>query len=80
MTEKQLKKFIKLRNKSQFDSNFAFISDCDLAGFEYKELGQANHLPHAPKIGDRYYDFYWDTPFGILVEHSGNLRLFKRQA
>lgn len=78
MTEEQLRKFIKIRNKSEFDTNFAFMSDCDLAGFECKELGQAVHLPHAEKIGDRYFSFYWITPFGILVEHFGQLRLFKK--
>lgn len=78
MTLKQLENFIKLRNKSEFDSNLSFMFDCDRAGFECKELGQAIHLPHAQKIGDRYWSFYWDTPFGILVEHFGKMRLFKR--
>lgn len=80
MTKKQLMKFIRLRNKSQFDSNFAFMSDCDIAGFKHGELGQVKHLPHAKLIRDRYFSFYWDTPFGILVEHFGKIRLFERQS
>lgn len=78
ITLAKVKKFISIRNKSEFDTNFAFMSDADLAGFNYDELGKANHLPHAPKIEDRYWSFYWDLPFGILVEHWGKLRLFKR--
>lgn len=78
MTLNQLKKFIKLRNKSEFDSNLSFMFDCTAAGFEHRELGQAKHLPHAPKIGDRYWSFYWTTPFGVLVEHFGKMRLFRK--
>lgn len=78
MTLNQLKKFIKYRNQSEFDSNLSFMFDCDRAGFKHGELGQAKHLPHAKKIGNQYWSFYWDFPFGILVEHFGKMRLFRR--
>lgn len=79
LTIQKVRKFVRIRNKSEFDSNLSFIVDCMEAGFEYKELGQAKHLPHAQKIGDQYYQFYWDLPFGILVENFGRMRLFAKK-
>lgn len=78
LTEARVKKFIKLRNKSEFDSNLSFVFDCTVAGFKHSELGQAKHLPHAKRIGKQYYQYYWDLPFGILVENFGKMRLFRR--
>lgn len=78
LTIKKVQKFIQFRNKSEFDSNLSFMFDCDRAGFNYKELGQAKNLPHAEKVNGRYWQFYWDLPFGILVESHLKLRLFKK--
>lgn len=76
MTEKQLRKFIKIRNASSFSSNFQFASDAEDAGFKVGELGEANRR-NKPN-GSLFY--WWKTPFGILVERFGTMRLFKKQA
>jgi hypothetical protein len=74
ITLKKLQKFIKIRNKSEFDTNFAFAADCDLADFTVSELGPAKKLPH---FSESIPSYYWITPFGILVERYYQLRLFK---
>lgn len=75
MTEKQLRKFIKIRNASNFQSNMQFNFDAEAAGFRATDLGK----PTKKQKEDGTFFYWWNTPFGILVERFGVLRLFTRQ-
>jgi hypothetical protein len=68
LTEEKLKKFVKVRNKSEFQTNFQFISDCLTCGFDPKDL--PTPIKGSPEAGDEFY-YIWHTPFGILVEGIG---------
>lgn len=67
MTEDQLKRFIAIRNTSGFDSNLQFHLDLGEAGLTVDDLGPVT------KIDAHHYT--WQTPFGILREHYGELVL-----
>jgi hypothetical protein len=69
MTRKQMEKFIKLRNKSGFNSNLQFMIDMREAGIEVSELENCTNLNE--RIG-----CWWDTPVGVLVELHGRLTLY----
>lgn len=73
MTKAQLEKFIKIRNKSDYQSNLQFLIDARSCGLDLKELGN----PKRQKNEDGFEDFVWGTPFGKLVEHYGELSLVK---
>lgn len=75
MTEKQLRKFIKIRNLSNFQNNLQFAFDAEASGFDVKELDKATY-EHREPDGISFY--WWNTPFGILVERLGKMRLFKK--
>lgn len=66
-TKKQVEKFIKLRNKSEFSSNMQFHIDADACGFKVEDLGDV------VKVGPGEY--VWTLPFGKLREHLGKLAL-----
>lgn len=76
LTYNKLKRFMKLRNSSRFNSNLQFDLDLNECGLTIYSLGKTNcHLGN-------YESFYWwDTEFGLLVEErrSGKLRLFKKE-
>lgn len=63
----KLEKFVRTRNKSGFASNLQFAFDADACGFKVEDLGDAK------KTDDGIY--YWETPFGMLVECGGSLML-----
>jgi len=71
ITKKQLLKFIELRNKSEYQSNLQFEIDARAAGFSSTDLGQAIKV----KNGDGFEDYVWETSFGKLTEHYGELTL-----
>lgn len=67
MTKKQLEKFIRIRNNSQFSSNLQFQIDCNTAGFNVSDLGTATPVVNG---------YEWITPFGKLIEDArGKLHL-----
>lgn len=63
ITIAQARKFVRIRNKSEFNNNLQFGIDCRSAGFSVKELGQAL------KIADGHFE--WHFPWGKLVEQFG---------
>ena len=69
MTKAQLLRFIKMRNKSGFNSNLQFCIDLRECGIDAKELENATNLND--RIG-----CWWDTPHGVLVELRGQLTLY----
>lgn len=70
MTKAQLLRFIKMRNKSGFNSNLQFSFDMSECGIKAKELENATNL------NDRA-GCWWDLPHGVLVELYGQLTLYK---
>lgn len=67
MTKKQLEKFIKVRNKSQYNTNFQFQGDAYNCGIDIKkDLGEAKN---------ENGDYVWQTKFGELRESGGILEL-----
>lgn len=73
MNLKQMQKFVKLRNRSSFNTNLQFMIDMDECGIEAKELENCTNLND--RIG-----CWWDTPVGVLVELHGKLTLYKSGA
>jgi len=69
MTRDQLKRFIKVRNRSDFATNLQFQIDAEYCGFRVGDLGTAK------KVEDGVYQ--WQTPFGLLREAHGHLELVK---
>lgn len=67
MTRAQLDRFIRIRNKSGFNSNLQFISDAEEAGFDAVELGNATKHD--------FGTYTWTTPYGTLTERDGCLTL-----
>lgn len=67
LTEAKLKRFVKVRNESEFNSNLQFWSDATDCGFCIKELGD----PEKVDVGH----YRWKTPFGDLVEQYGKCRI-----
>ena len=70
MTKAQLVRFIKLRNKSAFNTNLQFYFDMNECGIDPTELENATNLND--RIG-----CWWDLPHGVLVELYGKLTLYK---
>ncbi len=71
MTKEQLEKFIKIRNESPFNSNMQFQIDANAAGFDNKELGEAQKIDF-----NDGYGWQWITPHGRLIESpAGRLTL-----
>lgn len=66
MTRAQLEKFIRIRNASEFQTNLQFGIDATEAGIDVHELGE-------PRLEANGWS--WKTPFGILIEENGKLRL-----
>ncbi len=67
VSEKQLKRFIKIRNESGFASNLQFQFDAHEAGFKVDALGTVE------KTAEGYR---WHVPpHGYLIEEAGQLRL-----
>lgn len=69
MTKAQLLRFIKMRNKSGFNSNQQFMIDMKECGIAVKELDNATNLND--RVG-----CWWDLPHGVLVELHGHLTLY----
>lgn len=67
MTKAQLLKFIKMRNRSEYNSNMQFQSDAEDCGFNARDLGDV--------VKDEHGDYVWTTPHGKLREHWGVLSL-----
>lgn len=67
MTIDQIRRFIRIRNISEFSSNLQFAIDADEAGLNLDELG------NGVRIAEGHYE--WQTPFGTLIEQFGQLRL-----
>lgn len=65
ITAEKLRRFVKIRNASAFNSNLQFQADADEAGFSSTDLPE----PTKPKIGL----YVWKFPFGLLVERNGVL-------
>ena len=57
MTRKQLLRFVKLRNKSDFPSNFQFLLDAEHAGFQPDDLGTAQRC-----TVDGFIGYQWNVP------------------
>lgn len=73
MTRKQLEKFIKLRNTSDFQTNLQFQIDADASGFKVSDLGDPKVI--VGEYGIKSYE--WATPYGTLREHLGVVTLTK---
>ena len=70
LTKPKLLKFIKIRNKSPYNSNLQFSIDADSCGIKLEDLGEVKKLEDG-------YGWEWDTEFGKLQELLGKLRLVK---
>lgn len=70
ITKQQLERFVRARNKSDFGTNFQFISDAHACGFDAKELGR----PFVIKVNG-FQGYEWETSCGRLREVCGALFL-----
>lgn len=68
MTREKLLRFVNVRNASPFNSNLQFQIDADECGIRISELGTPKKLP-------KHDGYQWRTPFGILIEQGGRMRL-----
>lgn len=71
MTLQQLKKFIKTRNASAYQSNLQFQFDADACRFKISELGDAKKIVTPGGITG----YEWQTPHGKLREFMGKMFL-----
>lgn len=71
LTKEKLKQFIKTRNHSDCYSNLQFGFDALNCGFDISELGRPIKYP----LDNIFWGYRWETPFGILKEENGKLRL-----
>ena len=62
----KLRKFVKIRNVSGFQSNLQFSFDLEEAGL------QMSDMPEVQKIAENHY--VWDFPCGRLTEIYGALQ------
>jgi hypothetical protein len=74
ISKTQLKKFVRVRNESEFSSNLQFQIDAQECGFEAKDLGDPR------RVMDTRYDnhpvgYCWVTEHGVLVEYHHKLFL-----
>jgi hypothetical protein len=60
MTKNQLLKFIRIRNRSGFNTNLQFLLDLHEAGIAAKDLGNATRAEAG--------GYQWRTEHGLLVE------------
>jgi len=67
LSQRKLERFIKMRNASGFPSNMQFMADAEDCGFNVEDLGDVTK--HTEGV------YYWETPFGLLVERLGMMRL-----
>lgn len=67
ITQKKLERFIKMRNKSGFQSNLQFQFDADACGLKVADFGPVT------KHEEGFYS--WDTPCGRLIERFGKMWL-----
>lgn len=58
LTKAQLRRFVKLRNRSYFPSNLQFMADCNECGFRVADLGHAR-----PFVLDRFKGYQWTINF-----------------
>lgn len=68
ITQKQIEKFVKIRNKSAYSSNIQFFTDLAKCGIEEEELGEAK------KIGNGWK---WELSCGMLTEIEGRMEFKK---
>lgn len=73
MTKTQLKKFLKLRNSSEFTSNLQFQIDADACGFRVSELGKAKEV----KLLSDVSAWVWKTEHGYLIELGRSMVLYE---
>ncbi len=64
LTRAKLLRFVRVRNKSGFQSNLQFQFDADECGFSVKDLGDPVKCQNFETTGE----YRWVTPFGTLVE------------
>ena len=75
LTEKNLRRFISIRNNSIFPSNLQFYYDAQDAGCDVTDLGPPTRIEdeHGNLI-----QWEWNVePFGKLIEKNGRMRLEK---
>lgn len=70
LTRARLERFVKVRNKSEYQSNLQFLSDCESCGFRVGDLGDVT-----PVVTENGKHYVWTTPFGKLIEEYGKLRI-----
>jgi hypothetical protein len=68
----QLRKFVNIRNRSEFSSNLQFAFDANEAGFDVEALGTAE------KVGYKHAPLYrWQVGHGLMLqEWGGKLGLY----
>ena len=76
MTKKQLEKFVKMRNASEYSSNLQFQIDADECGFKVKDLGDPKRVMDS-RVKDLAVGYCWETPHGVLVEVRHRLFLYE---
>jgi hypothetical protein len=76
LTKAKLQRFVKIRNKSGFSSNFQFYIDAQECGFDPKELGDGKKCKDFYDTGE----YHWQTPWGKLIEYQFDGFRFKLEA
>lgn len=72
LTLKKLQDFIRIRNRSEFNSNMQFAADMQQAGIDHKELAEVEKTEHGYVFKTDLGELYEDKRFGM-----GKLALYK---
>ncbi len=67
ITKRQMARFIKMRNSSDFQSNLQFQIDAEACGFRPSDLGDVKKIEEG--------EYVWQTPYGTLREKYGKMSL-----